>query len=68
MWDDVIAAQVSSGWVCRKWLQCPFRVHKVWQKHGQVFVIKKLPCYYIVTEKNNGRLAVITVVDRWFND
>ena len=51
MWDDVIAAQVSSGTVCYKWLQSPFYKNKVWQKHGKVFAIKKAPCYYIVSEK-----------------
>jgi len=68
MWDDVIAAQVSSGSVCYRWMDCPFWVNKVWGNHGKVFVIKKNPCYYIVRERYDKKLVVITVVDKWYND
>lgn len=67
LWDNVIAAQVSTGRVCYKWEMCPFYVNKIKTRYGKVFVIKKNPCYYVVKEKGN-KLIVITVVPRWFED
>jgi hypothetical protein len=68
LWENLMIAQISKGHICYNWRMVPFYVNKVESEYGKTVVIKRKPCYYICTPTSTGKLAVRTVVSKWYND